>query len=111
MTQLKTIGKYKDFNSIPVGEVFAFKGCWVIMFKDTEKTAIALTHNYHPRIKDGEYNSFFDGALGKSLPYNPNGFFYNEFIPTKSDKYGIRSRESEPFYKLPEALQKLWRTE
>jgi len=109
MTQLRTIGQYKDFNSIPVGTVFANKACWTILYKSSKNTIIFLA-------SDMTCFEEFDNAIGKKLKLDLEG---EQFVANPKDNcdgwvsYHLKSdfTSTSSFYKLPQTIQRLWRIE
>ena len=81
---LKT-GRSCTWEEIEVGEVFAYDGCWKILYKDSDSSTMCLAIDFLGKTYDEKGWSVY---LGK------NSFLG---IPYKG------------FYKLPKSVQRLWR--
>ena len=79
---LRTLGK-TTWDKIKVGEVFAWNGCWNIYYKLNTRTTFLLSTNLH-------FAEEWIGMIEKA----------NQIFD-----------EKDLLYKLPESVQRLWKTE
>lgn len=91
---LKTLGK-TTWDKLEVGEVFVWHWCWTIYQKLDASSARLLATDI-----DKEYCDQQDADW---KPYNDVGFICNVLPKHKLDKKHI--------YKLPLAVQRLWKEE
>lgn len=85
---LKT-GRRTTWDEIEVGEVFAWNGCWHILYKDDEnKSPIVLAYDKHGG--DDEFERLCGIESVETINFGDiNATF--------------------PYYKLPQSVQRLWR--
>ena len=99
---MKTIGKFKNVDEIPVGEIFAYNGCWVIVEKIAKNKYRILAHDDY-RFGDFTLSSF---KLKKS------SFDERWLIADSNESYvdvlGCYDFNTHS-YKLSKATQRLWK--
>ena len=101
-TKLKTLSK-TDWESIEINEVFAYQGCWFIMTKIDDHSAMCLANDQGIESVDGSIYKF------QSDPRILVCEYYTFDNLTNKPSSAISTSYENPLYKLPKKTQQLWR--
>lgn len=100
---LKT-GRKCKWEDIAVGEVFAIDGCWVIAYKNSDRTLVLI---------DSDDDFFHDSSLYfKEATLSTNGY-YGKIVRYLIPHSEVRGEyfNYDYIYKLPLSVQRLWKEE
>lgn len=83
-----------EWNEIKVGEVFAVNGCWIIAYKESKNSIMALACDSPLRDFAGDiFNLIFDNL---------------NFINKNGSSISLQNRYLYNLFKLPKSVQNNW---